>query len=292
MPIVVVLIGVPLIFPDGHLLSTAWRWIVVLCVAASPRRPSRDCSVRDRSDRSRSPTRSTCRRSPRSSRSLDAFSSWTSIIGFGAAVLAVVIRYRRGDEVERHQLKWLIAVAVVAGDRVPDRLHLRRARRSRTSRFVIGLLALFALPVVIAIAILRYRLYDIDRIVSRTISWGLVTGMLVALFAVVVIALQGLLAAAHPGPRRRVHPGPDPGRRRVDPRRVRLLPAGPTPGPACRRPPLRPGAYDADRTATAFAHRLRDEVDLDTLATDLRSTVAQAVRPSSATIWLASGGRR
>ena len=169
MPIVVVLIGVPLIFPDGRLLSPRWRWIVVLSVAAltstavaqlfgpGPIGPA------DAANPFEVPALAPFLDV------LDALASWSSIIGFGAAGLAVVIRYRRGDDVQRHQLKWLIAVAIVAGIAFPFAF-ITEGTGWADLAFLIGLFALFALPLVIAIAILRYRLYDIDRIVSRTIA--------------------------------------------------------------------------------------------------------------------------
>ena len=277
MPIVIVLIGIPLIFPDGRLLSPRWRWIVVLCVAAltsmavvtllgpGPIGPA------DVPNPFEMPALAPLLEA------LDAFVAWSSIIGFGAAALAVVIRYRRGDDVQRHQLKWLIAVAVVAGIAFPFAFIFEDAAFADLA-FLIGLFALFALPLVIAIAILRYRLYDIDRIVSRTISWAVVTGMLVAVFAIVVIALQGLLAAFTQGQtlavaastlvafacfqpiRRRVQ-------RAVDERFDRA-------------------SVDAQRTADAFAERLRDEVDLESLAGELERTVVRAIRPQAAALWL------
>jgi hypothetical protein len=277
MPIVVVLIGVPLIFPDGRLLSPRWRWIVVLCVAALTAtalaqllgpgpigtveiaNPFYVPALAPLVD------------------ALDAFSSWSSIIGFGAAALAVVIRYRRGDDVARHQLKWLIAVAVVAAIAFPFSF-IFPGTFAADIAFLVGLLALLALPLVIAIAILRYRLYDIDRIVSRTISWTVVTGVLVAVFAIVVIALQGLLVGLTQGQtlavaastlvafacfqpiRRRVQ-------RAVDERFDRA-------------------SVDAQRTADAFAERLRDEVDLESLTGELERTVVGVIRPTAAALWL------
>ena len=87
-------------------------------------------------------------------------------------MLAVVLRYRRGDEVERHQLKWLIAVGPRGGRALPRRHSTCRTPSIGNAAFVAGLLAMLALPLAIAVAILRYRLYEIDRIISRTIGVG------------------------------------------------------------------------------------------------------------------------
>jgi hypothetical protein len=136
------------------------------------------------------------------------------------------------------------------------------------------------MPVAIGIAILRYRLFEIDRIISRTLSWALVTGLLGAVFVGIVVGLQALstkvtgtntlavaastlvVAAAFQPLRRRVQVGVD---RRFN--RAR---------------------YDAERTTDAFAAQLRDEVDLARLSAALVETVNEAVRPASATVWLRS----
>ena len=98
----------------------------------------------------------------------------------------------RGGEVERHQLKWLIAVAGVAAVAFPVAF-IAPFSLVANAAFYTGLFALLALPLAIGIAILRYRLYDIDRIISRTIGWAVVSGLLVAAFAILVVGLQAAL---------------------------------------------------------------------------------------------------
>ena len=201
------------------------------------------------------------------------------LFGFVLAVASIVVRFRRSTGVERAQVKWLIAAVSLMGLAFP----LSYLGDSGVVDFVSVLIGCLV-PVAIGVAVLRYRLYDIDRIVSRSLSWAIVTGGLLAAFVVLVIGLQALLegliqggtlavalstlvtAALFQPVRRRVQKVVD---RRFD----------------------RAG-YDADRTAVAFAHRLRDEVDLDTLATELQATVGRAVRPSSAAIWLAGESHR
>ena len=140
------------------------------------------------------------------------------------------------------------------------------------------------MPVAIAIAILRYRLFEIDRIVSRTIGWAVVTGVLVAVFAAGVVLLQAALApftnentiavagstlvafALFQPLRRRVQRAVD---RRFD--RAR---------------------YDGQRTVDAFAEHLRSDVDLGSLRTSLAATADQAVRPASASVWLSPRATR
>ena len=126
-------------------------------------------------------------------------------------------------------------------------------------------------------AILKYRLYDIDRIISRTLAYALVTGMLVGVYAgLVLLATQGLrfrgtvavaaatlAAAALFNPlRRRVQ-------RAVDRRFNRAR-------------------YDADRTVTAFAARLQDTVDLDSVQDDLAGVVHHALEPAHVSVWISS----
>ena len=136
-------------------------------------------------------------------------------------------------------------------------------------------------PIAIGIAILRYRLYEIDRLISRTIGWAAITGILAAVFVVLVVTLQALLTsvtdentlaiavstlvafALFQPLRRRVQRAVD---RRFD--RAR---------------------YDGERTAAAFADRLRDQVDLVGLERDLSTTVAAALSPASTGVWLRGG---
>ena len=277
VPIIVILIGIPLIFPDGRLLSRRWRWIVALAVSALAAlgvsqflgpNPIGDPPI---------PNPFAIDALAPMMGVLDAFASWSSIVGFLAALLAVLIRYRRGGEVQRHQLKWLIAVAVVAAVAFPVAFIVPQSVVANAA-FVVGMLALLALPLAIGVAILRYRLYDIDRIISRTIAWAAITALLVAAFVVLVVGLQALLAGFTQGQTLAVAVSTlaacalfQPVRRRVQ-------------GAVDRR--FDRSRYDAQLTADAFAERLRDEVDLDALAGELERTVTGAIRPRSAVLWL------
>jgi hypothetical protein len=277
VPIVVVLIGIPLIFPDGRLLSPRWRWVVVLATAALF---AVGVSTLLGPDPIGDPPITNPFAIPELEplmRILDAFASWSAVVGFGAALLAVVIRYRRGDEVERHQLKWLIGVAVVAAAAFPVAF-IAPAGVVADAAFVVGLMALLALPLAIGIAILRYRLYDIDRIISRTLGWAVVSGLLLGAFGALVVGLQALLADVTQGQTLAVAASTltafalfQPVRRRVQ-------------GAVDRR--FDRAAYDAQLTSDHFAERLRDELDLDALARELEGTVHAAVRPTTAALWL------
>jgi hypothetical protein len=202
------------------------------------------------------------------------------------AVAALVVRGRRSRGVERAQLKWFVAANVAVGTLLilgfADGGYLGLA--AGTSPTVFDILAYASLslpPIAIGVAILRYRLFEIDRIISRTLSWALVTGLLGAAFVGLVVGLQALstkvtgtntlavaastlvVAAAFQPLRRRVQAA-------VDQRFNRAR-------------------YDAQRTTDAFAAQLRDEVDLARLRVALVETVEESVRPVSATVWLRSG---
>jgi hypothetical protein len=207
---------------------------------------------------------------------LRAASSVIVVICFGIAIVAPVWRYRRGGPVERQQLKWFAATTAVAAITLPlSAFHIPVVSDLAWPG---GLLALGLMPLAIGIAILRYRLYEIDRIISRTISYGVVTALLVAVFAIVVVGLQAILTPFTSGQglpvaastlvvfalfqplRRRVQIAID---RRFD--RAR---------------------YDGDRTIAEFAGRLRDEVDLARLRGELRAVVGSSLAPISVGVWL------
>jgi len=198
----------------------------------------------------------------------------------------MVLSWRRADGERRQQLKWLLSgsgvslgcgtVGVLAGVFDP---HAPVAVQAIAS--FINEAGFVALPVCVGIAILKYRLFEIDRIISRTLSYAIVTGLLVGVYAGLVllatrvlyvkspvaVAVATLAAAALFSPaRRRVQ-------RAVDRRFNRAR-------------------YDADRTVAAFAARLQDAVGLDGLRSDLVATVNQALEPAHVSIWISSAARR
>ncbi len=256
-PILIALVLIPLVFPDGHLPSRRFRWVVVLTAAGAMGWMLG--SVFDVA--------------------VDGVVLVSVPVAFGGAVTAITLRFRRGDPVQRQQVKWLAAVVVVGATSVLAGLLLNGINGDLGTAFVIvGILALFAMPFVIGVAILRYRLYEIDRIVSRTLAYLIITGLLVATYALVVVIVGGPLADVSGGDtisvalstlavaalfqplRRRVQTVVD---RRFD--RAR---------------------YDGQRLADGFASRLRDEVDIATVTADLDSTVRAAVRPTTTALWV------
>ena len=115
------------------------------------------------------------------------------LIGLGLA--GQVVRYRRGTGIERLQVRWLAAaVSVVLVGFIG--LSLEQVIRTTPGPLASALIAyagILLMPIAIGIAVLRYRLYEIDRLISRTIGWAIVTGILVAVFGVLVVALQAAL---------------------------------------------------------------------------------------------------
>ncbi len=192
------------------------------------------------------------------------------------SVVGMFVRFRRSRGVERAQLKWFVAAGaieigvLVMGGFVIIPTDLLNG--------IVSIVSSMLLPIAATVAILRYRLYEIDRLISRTIGWAVVTGTLVVVFVVAVIAFEALLSSFAQQQtiavaastllafglfqplRRRVQ-------RAVDHRFDR-------------------GAFDRERIADAFAERLRDEVAIDALAGDLESTIERAVRPSAQSLWL------
>ena len=196
-----------------------------------------------------------------------------------ASVAGQVVSYARSSGERRQQLKWLLtgAVAGVAG------LGISAVLRGWSGwlgpvNAAAGVAGLLALPVSMGVAIFRYRLFDIDRIISRTLGYAIVTGLLVGVYAGLVllatrvltvhapvaVAAATLAAAALFTPvRRRVQ-------RAVDRRFNRAR-------------------YDADRTIAAFATRLQDAVDLDTVTADLVGVVHTALEPAHMWLWIREG---
>jgi hypothetical protein len=194
------------------------------------------------------------------------------IAGLVAAVAASVLRYRGARGVERQQLKWFAYAGLVLALVMP--LAGAFWYRSVLVQVLAGV-SFNAMPLAIGAAILRYRLYDIDRIVSRTLAWALLTVVLGLAYAGVVLGLGRLLpdssslvvaaatlavAAVFQPVRRRVQAAVD---RRFNRHR-----------------------YDAARTIQAFSGRLREEVDLDTLTAELLTVVDQTMQPDRTTLWL------
>ena len=201
-------------------------------------------------------------------------------------VISMIVRYRRSTGTLRLQLRWLVAAAAFMVGAVLFGLGtLLVVGSSAVFAWIPAIVAYPTVPIAIGIAVLRYRLYEIDRIVSRTIGYGLVTGMLVIVFGVGVIALEAVLAGV------------------TSTQGETLAVAGSTLVAFALFQPLRRrvqravdrrfdrSRYDGERTSAAFSERLRDEVDLTTVTADLDATVRGVMAPTGLSVWLRGAGR-
>jgi hypothetical protein len=186
------------------------------------------------------------------------------------ALVSLVLRLRRATGEERQQVKWFaytvvtVVVLFVAGIVV----------------FGAGyLFPLFGLiPVSVAVAVFKYRLYDIDRLINRTLVYGLLTALLIGVYAALVFLLGRLLDPATGDSALAVAAATLAVAALFQPARRRLQ------GLVDRRFNRR--RYDAARTVEVFSGRLRDQVDLDTLSAELLTVVDRTVQPASASLWL------
>jgi hypothetical protein len=192
------------------------------------------------------------------------------------AVASLVVRFRRSRGVERQQIKLFVYVTTVgvallllAGDSIAGSL--------------LWTIVPLGLPVTIGVAVLRYRLYDIDRIINRTLVYGALTAVLAAIYGICVVILPQLVSAG---------------------RSSDLVVAGSTLLVAALFQPARRriqsfidrrfyrSRFDAARTADVFRVRLREKVKLEDVSTDLLGVVRQTLQPSHASLWLRGDGNR
>jgi hypothetical protein len=186
-----------------------------------------------------------------------------------ASISSLMVRFRRSRGVERQQLKWFTyagALVLVAP--------LSNSLLGNTSYVLV-----IALPVAVGIAVLRYRLYDIDRLINRTLVYGLLTAILGLVYAGAVLLLGEVFGGVAGNPSNWAVAGAtlavaalfQPARRRIQEAVDRRF---------NRR------KYDAVRTVEAFSARLRDEVDLNALSTELLAVVDRTMEPTVVWLWL------
>ena len=206
-----------------------------------------------------------------------------------AAAVALVGRFRRSRGIERQQLKWLAEagalvaacyLAAMVGQFLKPNAFSDADPAWLTVLQNISLASFGLLPLAIGIALLRHRLYDIDRIINRTLVYAVLTAALVSTYLVSVLLFRLLL---------------DPWVGRSE-----LAVAGSTLAVAALFRPIRSGIqgvvdrrfyrhkYDAARSVEAFTGRLRQEVDLDAVSADLRLVLRDTVEPAHVSLWLRS----
>jgi hypothetical protein len=198
----------------------------------------------------------------------------------GVALLALALRFRRAQGTERQQLKWFAygTFLLLAGG-VALFLPLSEAVAK-----VIVAAGLGCFTATLAVAVLRHGLYEIDVIINRTLVYGLLTALLAGVYAAAVLVLGQLFGGVGEHPPSWVVAGAtlavavlfQPARRRIQ-------------AVVDRRFNRR--KYDAAKTVEAFSARLRDQVDLDTLSTELLAVTNQTMQPTMATLWLRPSGQ-
>jgi hypothetical protein len=198
-----------------------------------------------------------------------------AIGGLTVGAWSLVVRFRRAGGIERQQLRWVALAAALTVP--PAAVALFSVVVDTTTTVVVVALGvcMAGLPLAIGAAILRYRLYDLDRIISRTLAYGLLTVLLGLGYAGVVLGLGRLLpqgsslvvaaatlavAAVVRPARRHIQAAVD---RRFNRRR-----------------------HDAAQTIAAFSGRLHQQIDLDTLTTELLNVVEETMQPTQASLWL------
>jgi hypothetical protein len=198
-----------------------------------------------------------------------------------ACVSALILRFRRARGVERQQLKWFVfaGALTLAAFLTVDQL---RGYGVQVPLWLIAMQAVCvgaAIPTAVGIAMLRYHLYDIDRLINRTLVYGLLTAVLAGVYAAAVLILGQLFGGV-----------------REDPPSWAV--AGATLSVAALFQPVRRHIqavvdrrfnrrkYDAARTVDAFRSRLRDQVDLDALSAELLAVIDQTMQPTTASLWL------
>jgi len=196
----------------------------------------------------------------------------------GVSLASLTVRFRRSREVERQQLTWLALAAGIALAGLVVGFAFADISALSTAGFVVAALGLVAMPIAVGIAVLRYRLYEIDRVISKTLVYGSLSVVLGAAYVGLVLAGQWVFSAFAGG--------------------SGLAVAVSTLVVAALFLPLRAWLqrfvdrrfyrhrYDAQRTLEAFGARLRQQVELDGMADQLVEVVVQTMRPGHATVWL------
>ena len=276
-----ILVSVPLVlllFPDGKPLSRRWRlavWIAGVAMtvlevdhALAPGRLEDSAVINPAGIESFGFLRSPWL----------GWSSWI-LVGLSAVAGAVslVLRFRRSRGVQRQQLKWLALAASMVG--VAFVLLVATAGEAEWASYFSSVSVLL-LPVLVGVAILRYRLYEIDTIVNRTLVYGSVSAIMGLVYTVGVVGLSDVI---------RKTTGQDSNQ---------LAVAASTLAVAALFRPARSriqnivdrrfyrSKYDAARTVEAFSARLQEEIDLEALASELEAIVRHTVQPVSVSLWL------
>jgi hypothetical protein len=279
--VLAVLACVIVLFPDGRLLSSRWRpaiWVAGIGWAMAAVGFALSPGPLDEFDVVRNPF------GLQDAGLLTTLFVVGGMLGLGLALLAagasLVLRLRRARGEQRQQLKWVAYTATLAATTFAAGLVSFLLWGTRPGVLVAAYIcALAAIPVAAGIAILRYRLYEIDRLINRTLVYALLTVLLGAAYASTVLLLGQLFGGVGGDPPSWAVAGAtlaaaalfQPARRRIQQVVDRRF---------NRR------RYDAAKTIEAFVTRLREQLDLDALSTELLGVVDQTMQPTKASVWL------
>jgi hypothetical protein len=269
-----------LLFPDGHLPSRRWRPVawsagagIALTFVTGLLKPG---PVSDH---------------PQVHNLLGVDAGWADaleglgallvLIGLAGSVAALIVRFRRARGAERQQMKWLALAGAVAGATLPMAIIIYdRSEAIANSAIMVTVLGI---PVATGVAILRYRLYDIDVVINRTLVYGALTATLAAAYLGCVLLLQLLLngvtgdsALAVAGSTLAVAALFRPARARIQQVVDRRF---------YRR------KYDAAQTLEEFAARVRDQVELSALTVELGDVVRETLQPAHVSLWIREAQR-
>jgi hypothetical protein len=273
-----------LLFPDGRFLSKRWRlvgWVlgalVVFAAASTAFAPGR---IPPGIENPLAPGGT----AGEVFEVLGPVTDALALPGFALAVAGLAVRLRRSRGVERQQLKWFAYSAALVGVGLGTGVFIPRGPTADLA-FLMGLLALAGLPVAAGIAILRYRLYDIDVIVNRTLVYGSLTVSLVAVYIGSVVSLQYVFRILTGGGSQlavvtstlAIAALFNPLRRRVQIVIDRRL---------YRR------KYDAQKTLSTFSKTLREETDLEALNAELLAVIRETMQPAHVSLWLRETEKR
>jgi hypothetical protein len=288
-----------LLFPTGRPPSRRWRWVTWLTVAfilvgavsgAFSSGPVEGLG----------PIRNPLGIEGFSNFSNSILLNMVALVLVVAAALSVFMRLHRAAGIERQQIKWFAyataaaVMGLVLAEIIPDVIEVPHwFERIGNAIF---LLLIPAIPISMGIAILRYRLYDIDLLINRTLVYGALTALLAAGYVATITAFQGIGSLVYQVPFRA-----------LSGQESALATVAATLAMAALFNPLRKriqsfidrrfyrSKYDARKTLEAFSVKLRDETDLNSLNSDLLSVVRDAIQPAHVSVWLrpvAEMGRR
>jgi hypothetical protein len=209
----------------------------------------------------------------------DAGSAFLAPAVFLVAAAAMVTRFRGAGPTQREQIKWVAYAAVFTGLAVPVAIATGAGPLANLA-WSIALLGIFSIPVAAGMAILRYRLYEIDRVINRTLVYGSLTVCLAAAYLVAVLLFQAVLGGLENGSGLGVAVSTLAVAGLFRPARSRIQAV------VDRRFYRR--KYDAERTLQGFSARLRGEVDLDAVGIELRDVVLETMQPAHVSLWLRS----